>query len=146
MTESTPMIRFRVLKGRGSRLLLVERDHAMAEMYRLSFLLRGFAIEVAFDCGDALRRVLDDSLPDVIVIDLGVPGVEASTARLDQLEMISTLHSIRFTEAIPIVALSHDAASTRDALGRGAFRCIDYWLTSPRQLAAEVDDIVMKSA
>ena len=130
--------RLRVLSPRHSRVLLVERDHSMAEMYKLSLLLRGFSVDVARDGEEGIQRVLHGSLPDAVVLDLGLPRVDHQMPRKDGLDMISALRSLRLTQAVPVVVLSNDPASFEDAIDRGATQCIANWRTTPRDLASKL--------
>jgi CheY-like chemotaxis protein len=133
---------FRVHSRRDSSVLLVERDHASAEMYKLGFLLRGLSVDVAADGEEGIQWVLHGHLPDVIVLDLGLPRIDPQIPRKDQLELLATLRSIRLTESVPIVALSDDTDSFDDALRRGATECIEKWRTTPRQLARKIEEIL----
>ncbi len=127
-------------------MLLVERNHASAEMYKLSLLLRGFAVDVAVDGEDGIHRALQGQPPDVIVMDLGLPRIDQRTPRRDELDALSTLRSLRPTQSIPIVAMSNDPQSFDIAIDRGATACIAKWRTSPRDLAKQVDQIVVRYA
>jgi CheY-like chemotaxis protein len=110
----------------------------MAEMYKLSLLLRGLTVDVARDGEEGIQRLLHGALPDAVVVDLGLPRVDQETPRKDGLDMISTLRALRLTEAVPVVVLSNDPASFEDAMDRGATECIANWRTTPQDLAGEV--------
>src|SRR5712664_2343362 len=125
----------RVLSNRASRVLLVERDHALAEMYKLGLVMRGLVVDVARDGEEGIDRVLQGVLPDIVVVDLGLPRVDRDIPRKDELEMLSTLRSIRLTKTMPVVALSNDLEGVDDALDRGATECIARWRVTPRDLA-----------
>jgi CheY-like chemotaxis protein len=81
-------------------------------------------------------------MPDVIVLDLGLPRIYRGTPRKDELQMLAMLRSIRLTRSVPIVALSDDPDSTDDALEEGATECIDKSRTRPRDLAREIDELM----
>jgi CheY-like chemotaxis protein len=110
----------------------------MAEMYKLSLLLRGFSVDVARDGEEGIQRVMRGSLPDAVVLDLGLPRVDHEVPRKDGLDMISALRSLRLTQAVPVVVLSNDPASFEEAMDRGATECIANWRTTPRDLAGKL--------
>ncbi|TMB43554.1 MAG: response regulator transcription factor [Chloroflexi bacterium] len=138
-------LKFRIISRRDSRVLLVERDHATAEMYKLGLLLQGFSVDVAADGEEGIQRVLGGELPDVIVLDLGLPRIDQWTPRKDELEMLATLRSLRLTQSIPVVALSNNPEGFDDALQHGATECIAKWRITPRDLATEVHSLVRRS-
>jgi CheY-like chemotaxis protein len=116
----------------------------MAEMYKLSLRLRGFAVDVARDGEEGIQRVLHGTLPDAVVLDLGLPRIH-QVPRKDGLDMISTLRALRLTQAVPVVVLSNDPESFEDAIDRGATECIANWRTTPRDLATKVGDLLGQS-
>lgn len=138
--------RLRVLSSRGARVLLVEKDHTFAEMYKLGLLMRGFSVDVAQDGEEGIERVLRGDLPDAIVVDLGLPRVERTAPRKDALDLLSTLRSIHLTRALPVVALSDDLQSFDDALDRGATECVPKWRITPRDLARKVVQLLDEPA
>ena len=62
------------VKERRSRILVVEDDAGLAKMYRTVLRFAGFDVHVAAD-GIAALRHIDQSPPDLIVLDLHLPGV-----------------------------------------------------------------------
>src|SRR4051812_22713506 len=79
-----------------------------AEVYRLAFALKGFRVALARDGEEGVHRVLSQQLPDVIVVDLGLPRPYGSMPRRDALEFLSVLRSIRVYETVPVIALTDD--------------------------------------
>jgi len=132
----------RLMSRRTARVLLVERDHAIAEMYKLGFVMRGLTVDVARDGEEGIDRVLRGELPDIVVVDLGLPRIDRDVPRKDELDMLSTLRSIRLTQTVPVVALSNDIQSADDALDRGATECIAKWRATPRDLARKVAQLL----
>jgi DNA-binding response OmpR family regulator len=62
------------VKGKRARILVVEDDTTLAAMYRNALRLAGFEVEAAVNGITALWYI-DQAPPDVIVLDLHVPGV-----------------------------------------------------------------------
>jgi DNA-binding response OmpR family regulator len=57
-----------------ARLLLVDDDDALAEMYALQLTASGFQVTTARSGAEALQLVVD-ATPDLIYLDLGLPGM-----------------------------------------------------------------------
>ena len=81
------------------RILFVEDDASVAQMYRLKLELDGYAVDVAGDGLLALEKARAD-LPDLIFLDLRLP-------KLDGLGVLEGLRADVSTAAIPVVILSN---------------------------------------
>ena len=55
-------------------VLVVDDDVATREMYRMALRIAGFDVETASDGVAALRRI-EQHVPDVVVLDLDLPGI-----------------------------------------------------------------------
>jgi len=55
------------------RILIVEDERNQRELYRQEFSEDGYAVEVAEDARAAVRRV-EENRPDVVILDLNMPG------------------------------------------------------------------------
>ena len=99
------------------KLLLVEDNPAMQATLARSFERRGIRVATCDDGARALAR-WQASVPDVVVLDLSLPG-------LDGWEATRRLKSRPDTAAIPVIALSaHAMAGDRErAIAAG---CDDY--------------------
>jgi DNA-binding response OmpR family regulator len=62
------------VKERRTHILVVEDDAGLAAMYRTLFRFAGFEVHVTTEGMAALRHV-DQSPPDLIVLDLHLPGL-----------------------------------------------------------------------
>jgi two-component system KDP operon response regulator KdpE len=100
------------------RLLVVEDDHEIRAMMQSSLAVEGFAVQTAVSLSEA-RAVLQHSLPDVVVLDLGLPDG-------DGLELVQ---HIRRHHALPILIVSarHQEAQKIRLLDAGA----DDYLSKP---------------
>ena len=140
--DSACGFRFRVVKRRPSRVLLVENDKATAEVFRLALLLRGFRVDVARDGQEGIESVLQGQLPDLVVLDLGLPRPERDTARKDGMDMLLTLRTIRLTEEIPVIVLGGDIEALDDAYDHGASDCMVKWRTKPSDLTQRASELL----
>jgi CheY-like chemotaxis protein len=82
-----------------TKLLLVDDDDALAEMYALQLTTSGFHVTTARSGVEALALV-NDVLPDLIYLDLGLPGMTG-------LEVLERLRTNPNTAAVPIVILTN---------------------------------------
>jgi len=67
--------------GRTPRILVIDDDRLLCELVRTTFELEGFEVDTAYDVIEA-ERVLVESRPDAILLDIGLPGIDGyETAR-----------------------------------------------------------------
>ena len=103
-------------------ILVVEDDRSLREGLAMNFRLRGYRVLTAADGEEGLRAAFDDR-PDLVVLDLMLPGV-------DGLEILSEMR--RRELGVPVLILS-----ARDRLKdkvRGLEIGADDYLTKPFQL------------
>jgi len=108
--------------GPGETILVVEDDRSLREGLAMNFRLRGYRVLTAADGDEGLRAAFDER-PDLIVLDLMLPGA-------DGLEILSELRGREV--GVPVLILS-----ARDRLQdkvRGLEIGADDYLTKPFQL------------
>lgn len=81
-----------------TRILIVEDERSVRQLYRAALTLAGFTVDTAEDGLSALRKI-DDERPDLIVLDLHLP-------RLDGLTVLSELRANSHTWSIPVVVVT----------------------------------------
>jgi two-component system, OmpR family, phosphate regulon response regulator PhoB len=113
-----------------ARLLLVDDDDALAEMYALQLTASGFDVTTAHSGSEALR-LASDAMPDLIYLDLGLPGMPG-------LEVLERLRTEPNTAEVPVVILTN--FSEPEMIRRGQeLGATDYLIkveTPPAALAA----------
>jgi two-component system cell cycle response regulator DivK len=123
-------------EGRSKpRVLVVEDDGDMRELYSWGLLAGGWLVAVASDGQEALYFA-DDFEPDAIVMDLRLPVI-------DGFEAIRRLKSDERTSHIPVVAVSGANRSQAEDLARRA-GC-DAFVPkpcAPEDLCALLEDLV----
>jgi CheY-like chemotaxis protein len=82
------------------RLLLVEDDRIAAEMYRLKLEIDGYTVTVAPDGESALRLATQTPLPDLVFLDIRLPG-------MDGFEVLERIRADERTRNLPVVILSN---------------------------------------
>jgi len=112
------------------RVLLVDDDDQLTDMYRIYLIAHGYSVITA-RCGeDALALALEES-PDVIFLDLGLPGIGG-------LEVLERLRAHAATAAIPVVVLSNysEPQLVAQSLRLGAREFLVKAHTTPADLTA----------
>jgi response regulator RpfG family c-di-GMP phosphodiesterase len=98
--------------GRTHRVLVIDDDRLLCELVKTTFELEGFEVGVAYDVIEA-ERVLVESRPDAILLDIGLPGI-------DGIFYLERLRETPHTRKIPIVAISGSEEAGRSAKAAGA--------------------------
>ncbi len=79
----------------GGRVLVVEDDEEIVDVLRRTLRAEGYEVRAALDGPEALED-LDEFAPDLVVLDLGLPG-------MDGMEVMST---IRESSEVPVLMLT----------------------------------------
>ncbi len=98
--------------ARTRRVLVIDDDRLLCELVKTTFELEGFTVDSAYDVIEA-ERVLVESRPDAILLDIGLPGI-------DGIFYLERLRETPHTSTIPIVAISGSEEAGRSAKTAGA--------------------------
>ena len=98
--------------SRTRRVLVIDDDRLLCELVKTTFELEGFEVDVAYDVIEA-ERVLVESRPDAILLDIGLPGI-------DGIFYLERLRETPLTRKLPIVAISGSEEAGRAARAAGA--------------------------
>jgi len=103
---------------RSARVLVVEDDQEIAQVLQRSLRLEGYEVRVAAD-GQAALETATDYVPDLVVLDLGLPKVDG----------MEVARRLREVDDVPILILTaRDAVEARvEGLDTGA----DDYLVKP---------------
>jgi DNA-binding response OmpR family regulator len=116
------------------RVLLVEDDAALAQMYRVKLERDGYTVQVAGDGEEALG-LLERDLPDLIFLDVRLP-------RMDGLTFLERVRAGDRTRDVPVVIVSN--YSEEELVSRGLqLGALEYLIksqTTPGQLSQGVPD------
>jgi CheY-like chemotaxis protein len=116
------------------RVLFVEDDASVAQMYRLKLELDGYIVDVAGDGLVALERART-SHPDIIFLDIRLP-------KLDGLGVLEALRADAVTRNIPVVILSN--WNEKELVDRGIeLGALDHMIksqTTPARLSQRLTD------
>ena len=116
------------------RVLVVEDDASVAQMYRLKLELDGYSVDVAGDGLAALEKARA-SMPDIIFLDIRLP-------KLDGMSVLEALREDGATRNIPVVILSN--WNEKELVDRGVkLGALDHMIksqTTPARLSERVRD------
>jgi DNA-binding response OmpR family regulator len=87
-------------------VLIVEDDAELRRMYTQALVMSGFVVREARGGFEALKKV-DSDVPDIVVLDLSLPGIDGFTVHA---ELASHAH----TRSIPIVVVTGVTANLDD--------------------------------
>jgi DNA-binding response OmpR family regulator len=104
------------------RAMIADDDGLLRRLLRHRLEAHGFAVEEAEDGGQALARLREEALPDVLVLDAMMPGV-------DGFETLRQLRAEPATARLPVVMLTarREEADVVSGLSLGA----DDYLVKP---------------
>ncbi len=83
-----------------SSILIIDDDTFLLDMYTLKFKEEGYEVESAVSGEEALRKLRDGFLPDVVLFDIVMPG-------LDGFELLDTIKKDGLAKSALLIALSN---------------------------------------
>jgi CheY-like chemotaxis protein len=122
-----------------AKVLVVDDDRIVAEMYRLALSRAGHEVEIAND-GVAALKAASTNRPDIVFLDIRMP-------EMDGIEVLRNLGSVNSTRSIPVVMLSNydEPALVRQSLSLGAREYLVKAGTNPADLARIVSHWVVST-
>ena len=120
------------------RVLFVEDDALVAQMYRLKLELDGYSVEIAGDGIAALDKARSMQ-PDIIFLDIRLP-------KLDGLSVLERLRADPATERTPVVILSNwnEKELVERGVKLGALEHLIKSQTTPARLAQRLAEWLRK--
>ncbi|MBW3663620.1 MAG: response regulator [Actinobacteria bacterium] len=105
-------------------ILVVEDDPAVSSMLEMTLAVEGFETEILSDGTAALAR-LDDEPPDLVILDIMMPGANGYT-------VLEALRGREAWEDVPVIMAT--ALSGDEDVWRGWSAGADYYLSKPFSL------------
>ncbi len=124
-------------QAQSRRILFIEDDRFIADMYRLKLESEGWSVEVAYDGEAGLRRALADP-PSLVLLDLLLP-------RMDGIEVLREIRSADGTRGVPVLILSNAhglAGRESEARSLGIVDWVVKANTTPAALSSRVARIL----
>lgn len=97
----------------NKKILIVEDDFGLAEMYRMKFLKEGFEVNVSSDWADALTDI-SSFKPNVILLDVMMP-------RINGIDTLATIRSLAPNMKTKIIMFSNINNQS------DVQKCMDLW-------------------
>jgi two-component system, OmpR family, phosphate regulon response regulator PhoB len=109
MTTATLPLPSRTATMARPRILIIEDERGLTDVLTYNFQREGYDVIVAADGQEGLRKA-QMQLPDVVILDLMLPG-------MDGLEVCRELRSGERTRSLPILILTAKAEETDQVVG-----------------------------
>ena len=118
----------------GAKLLLVEDDPAIADVYAFPLRLAGYEVEIAPD-GEAALLALEANPPAMMLLDIRLP-------KLDGLQVLERLRAAG--NELPVVVLSNhmDGDTIRRAYALGALEYLIKSQVTPTALRSRLPELL----
>jgi DNA-binding response OmpR family regulator len=120
------------------KILIVEDDQIVANIYRNKFSVEGFQVEVALD-GQSGMEMLNTFRPDAVVLDLMLP-------KMTGVDFMKQIRSQADFQQLPVIVFSNTYLTNmvQEAWKAGATKCLSKANCTPKQVI-EVLRTTMKS-
>lgn len=118
------------------KALLVDDDNFLLELYALKFSKNGYDVVTANGGEDAIAKLEEGLVPDVMVLDIIMP-------KMDGLDLLRAIRDKNLIQGVPRIVLSNQGAPSdiRAAQELGANGYIVKATTIPSEVVAEVGKI-----
>ena len=122
-------------------VLIVDDDKFLLDMYAMKFAEQGFDVESALSGTDALALLESGKKPNVILLDIVMPGV-------DGFEVLSTIKEKKLAENSILIILSNlgQREDVDKGLSLGAAGYIVKASATPSEVVTRVKEIMGKHA
>src|SRR5437588_8313667 len=108
------------------KILIVEDDQIVANIYRNKFSVEGFQVEIALD-GEAGMEMLRSFRPDAVILDLMLP-------RLTGVELMKKIRAEPDFQQLPVIVFSNTYLTNmvQEAWKAGATKCLSKANCTPK--------------
>src|SRR6478736_5260961 len=110
------------------KILIVEDDQIVANIYRNKFTVEGFQVEVAGD-GHSGLELAESFRPDAIILDLMLP-------KMTGVDFMKDIRSREGFQTIPVIVFSNTYLTNmvQEAWKAGATKCLSKANCTPKQV------------
>lgn len=118
------------------KVLIIEDDQIVADIYRKRFVLEGYSVEVANE-GEPGFALVRSFQPHVVILDMMLPG-------LSGVELMKMIRAEPGCEKLPLIVFSNTYLSNlvQDAWKAGATNCLSKASCTPRQVIDLVRSLI----
>jgi CheY-like chemotaxis protein len=121
---------------KAKRILIVDDDQVIANIYQNKFRNEGYEAEVAGD-GESALEMLQRAPVDLVLLDLSLPGMNG-------VELLQRIRSRPETQALPVIVFSNAylASLMQAAVKAGATKCLTKASCAPRDVLEVVRKVL----
>jgi len=118
-------------------ILIVDDDKFLLDMYALKFGECGYAVDTAFNASDTLEKISGGYVPDIILLDLVMPGMGG-------FELIEELKNKKLLPAVTTLIILSNRGQKED-IDRGVSLGADGYIVkasaTPSEVVSKVEEI-----
>jgi DNA-binding response OmpR family regulator len=111
------------------KIMFVDDDSFLLDMYSMKFTKAGYDVKVANSTELALKILRDGYVPNVMLIDIVMPG-------MDGLDFVSTIRGEKLATGSAIIMLTNQSAS--DDVARAQKANVDGYIVKATSIPSEV--------
>src|ERR1051325_6655542 len=121
------------------KMLIIEDDKIVGNIYRHRFQVEGYQVALASD-GEAGLAAVKSLKPDLVILDLMLP-------KLNGVEVLKQLRADEATRTLPVIVLSNAYLSSivQEAWKAGANHCMIKASCTPKQLIEVVQRVARET-
>src|SRR5215510_13086669 len=123
----------------NKKILIVEDDQIVANIYRNKFSVEGYQVEIALD-GQSGMEMLNSFRPDAVVLDLMLP-------KMTGVDFMKQVRSQSEFQQLPVIVFSNTYLTNmvQEAWKAGATKCLSKANCSPKQLLEVVRNSISRN-
>lgn len=121
----------------GPSIFLIDDDKFLLDMYSMKFSRAGLRVDVSTSAHDALDRFHAGFAPDIVVLDIIMPG-------MDGLELLTTMRKEKLVPHAVVVMLTNQADDNEKAKGMQVDGFIIKAMNIPSEVVTQVLEIFNK--
>jgi len=124
-------------KNKKYKMLLVDDDRFLVDMYSMKFKEHGMVVEAVFDGHEALDKLSEDNSFDIILLDLIMPS-------MDGFELLKQIREKKLAEKTAVIILSNQGQQSD--IDKAEKYNVDGYIIKASTIPSEVLDKVLEIA
>jgi len=117
--------------------IIVDDDEFLLEMYRKKFESYGVSVDFAVHSSDALNKLRDGATPDILILDIIMPG-------MDGLELLEIIRKEKLSPRSIVIMLTNESESSK--IDSAKTLGISGYIVKASSVPSEVVEEVLKIA
>lgn len=125
-------------EGQKFKIMLVDDDQFLIDMYSLKFNQSGHTVQPCFSVDEAIKILQGGFMPDVIIFDLVMPGK-------DGFDLLRAIKDGKLAQQAKLIALTNQSAAEerKKTEELGADTYIVKAMTIPSEVVKQVEDAII---